>query len=123
MAHEITLAFQQMTEDIKQINVEKEWRTEEGSTPGRKFGDDMALLHTEVSEAFEAFRQWGLEDATEIMYSNTLPKPEGVGSEFADVLIRLIDMADRHGIDLVQEYHRKMAFNRTRPFRHGGKAL
>jgi NTP pyrophosphatase (non-canonical NTP hydrolase) len=112
-------------------------------------------------------------------------KPEGVGSEFADVLIRLVDMADvfgirlsgydhladlrapmsdsrfpvvtfgdhmtwlhreisaavisparlalvlrtlvtiarTYGIDLESEYVRKMAYNRTRPYQHGGRTL
>jgi NTP pyrophosphatase (non-canonical NTP hydrolase) len=100
----------------------------------RLFGDDVALLHTEVSEMYEAFRQWGTEDMTGIESPHSSyvssdgvthfdgpAKPEGVGSEMADVLIRLLDTAERSGVDLRAEYERKMAFNRTRPFRHGGK--
>lgn len=47
------------------------------------------------------------------------PKPESVGSEMADVLIRLLDDAERFGVDLVFEFERKMAYNATRPYRHG----
>lgn len=84
------------------------------------FLEAMALLHTEVSEAVEAWRKWGTDDATDpTIEPNLIHKPEGIGSEFADVLIRLLDDCGRFGIDLEAEYHRKMAYNRTRPYRHG----
>lgn len=50
-------------------------------------------------------------------------KPEGVGSEAADVLIRLLDTCERYGIDLDYEFERKIAFNATRGHRHGNKRL
>lgn len=89
------------------------------------FGDSMALLHSEVSEAFEAYRNWGTADATDYTPRENTPlsKPEGVGSEFADILIRLLSSCDQYGIDLEWEYERKVAFNRTRSHRHGGKRL
>jgi hypothetical protein len=76
-----------------------------------------------VSEALEAWRRWGTDDAThDAEYPDRLnPKPEGVGSEFADIFIRLLDDCDRFGIDLRAEYERKMSYNRTRAYRHGGK--
>jgi NTP pyrophosphatase (non-canonical NTP hydrolase) len=91
------------------------------------FGDRMAMLHSEVSEAVEAYRVWGTDDHTHTPPVSALsygpPKPEGLGSEFADVLIRLLDDCAVYGIDLEAEYERKMAYNRTRSYRHGGKAL
>lgn len=92
----------------------------------RTFGDDIALLHSEVSEAFEAYRVAGnCDDQTrttwEESYEGHPPKPEGVGSEFADVLVRLLDSCERHGINLEAEFVRKMAYNETRGYRHGGK--
>jgi hypothetical protein len=46
---------------------------------------------------------------------------QGVGSEFADVFIRLLDYCARFGVDLEAEYERKMAYNQTRPYRHGNR--
>jgi NTP pyrophosphatase (non-canonical NTP hydrolase) len=155
----------------------------------------MALLHEEIAEAGHAWRDHGLADATYADHPEINPggvavdiiiKPEGVGSEFADILIRLLDdsaryrlglaemhprtardfavvtgeflvdvntlhglvarasmdwpdapslsavnlagllvflelLCERYGIDLEDEYERKMAYNRTRPYRHGGR--
>lgn len=103
----------QMEKEIAEVNRELGWRPNDNT-----FGDDMALIHSEVSEALEAWRRWKHEDATEVT-----GKPEGIGSEFADILIRLIDVADRRGVDLDFEYERKMQYNRTREWRHGGKVL
>lgn len=82
----------------------------------------MALLHEEVSEAGSAWRKHGLDDQTSPIHPSafSVPKPEGVGSEFADILIRLLDDCERFGVHLYTEYERKMEYNRTRPFRHGG---
>lgn len=126
--------LQQMQDEVTAWCERKGWKGE-GSAPVT-FGDTMALLHSEVSEALEAYRDWGLADATKDIRvecygqcqnpdhaSITPGKPEGVGSEFADVLIRLLDDCDRWGVDLAFEYERKMAYNERRPYQHGGRAL
>jgi NTP pyrophosphatase (non-canonical NTP hydrolase) len=116
------MAINQMQHEIWLVNTEKGWYDED--VP---FFTAMALLHSEVSEAVEAYRNWGTADATSKVIDqgehgpDALPKPEGVGSEFADILIRLLDDCERWGIDLAAEYERKIAFNRTREYRHGGK--
>lgn len=116
-----TDVLHQMMEEGYACNVEKGWFDED-----RTFGDDIALLHSEVSEMLEAFRVTGdCEDQTE--ESNVHPdapaKPEGVGAEAADVLVRLLDTCKRRNIDLFAEWRRKMDYNWTRSARHGGKAL
>ena len=168
----------------------------------RSFGDLIALVHSELSEALEAYREHGLKDWRSHTYSDGFKdgvpdymegKPEGVPSELADVVIRVANMAEHYhwaldaapipepeewmefspaksfgdwiglchihasdaliaawmpperftsplvslnlvvrtvqrmaayyGIDLDAAIEAKMAYNRTRPYRHGGKGL
>jgi hypothetical protein len=50
-------------------------------------------------------------------------KPEGFGIEAADVLIRVFDLMGFLGIDIAEMVRIKQAYNETRPYRHGGKAV
>lgn len=52
-----------------------------------------------------------------------LLKPEGELSELADVVIRVMDYCGFHGWDLEAAIMAKHEYNKTRAFRHGGKAL
>jgi NTP pyrophosphatase (non-canonical NTP hydrolase) len=114
-------SLQAMADEVYEIECLLGWQPNDN-----RFGESMALLHSEVSEALEAYRQWGFEDTTRRIVLATgqeVPKPDGVGSELADVLIRLLSSARQYGIDLEAEYERKCAYNRTRTYRHGGKRL
>lgn len=193
MSETQTKTLAQMTAEVVENNTAKGWYENCATFP-----EAMALLHSEVSEALDAWRRWGLKDATGNMdlavTAGRKPvsqaKPEGVGSEFADIFIRLLDdawlfgqinlemeagnvyhlatggsfpanmnklhdlismashtaaagtdsiiplgtrlaavlvflrrLCEIYGIDLVAEYEKKMAFNRTRPYRHGDKRI
>jgi hypothetical protein len=50
-------------------------------------------------------------------------KPEGIPSELADVIIRVAHYCGANGIDLAEAVREKTAYNKTRPFKHGGKVL
>ena len=88
----------------------------------RTFGDACALIHTEVSEAYEAWRIDG-DMAGWVGHGG---KPEGPAAELADVVIRCFDTAvfdcglsAEQFAELVEQ---KIAYNRQRPYKHG-KAL
>ncbi len=107
-----------VTSQIAANNTEKGWYDDK-----IEFLSSMALLHSEVSEAVDAWRVYGTADVTDVWAKpgESLPKPEGVGSEFADIFIRLLDSCYLFEIDLSAEVQRKMNYNATRPHRHGGK--
>lgn len=48
-------------------------------------------------------------------------KPEGFGIELADAIIRIADLAQRHGLHLGHLIRLKTAYNETRPHMHGRK--
>lgn len=76
----------------------------------RNFGEMIALMHSELSEALEAHR-------------NGIPEGEKgcISEEFADVIIRLLDTAQERGIDMEAAINKKMEFNKTRKYKHGKK--
>lgn len=85
----------------------------------RSFGDAIALMHSELSEALEDYRNG--RGLTEIYYEGD--KPCGIPTELADVVIRVFDTCGHLGIDLEAAIQEKMKYNATRPVRHGGKML
>lgn len=80
--------------------------------------EQIALIHSEASEALEAFR-----NNEPISWTDENGKPQGIGSEFADIMIRIGHYAKLLGIDLAFECNRKLEYNLTRGYRHGGKAV
>ena len=79
--------------------------------------EKIALCHSELSEAIEELRDG--HSPTEVYYNST--KPEGFGIELADTVIRIMHICGHHDIDLEEMITSKLAYNKTRPYRHGNK--
>ncbi len=86
----------------------------------RREGELLMLVTSEVAEAFEEIRNG--HAMTETYYSEG-GKMEGVPSELADIVIRVMDLCGYYGVDLEAAIAEKHAYNVTRPFKHGGKKL
>lgn len=133
----------ELAKEIHENAVAHGWWEEE-----RTFGEIVALCHSELSEALEEYRNEkemlycenkyckdengrfrtsliSCQECFEIALSARveLNKPEGIATEMADCIIRILDWCGHEGIDIDQIIKIKMEYNKTRPYRHGGKQL
>lgn len=103
---------------VHEIAKQKGWWDEERSAL-----EIHALIHSEVSEATEEVRNNpGFVDNTNtpaVKFDGA--KPEGHAVELADAVIRIMDYFGEMQWDLERVLAAKIAYNRTRPYRHGGK--
>lgn len=81
-------------------------------------GEKLALIHSEISEALEQCRS-GNHQHPLSQFFTVDEKPEGFAVELADAVIRIADLCGYLGIDLSHAVQAKMAYNATRPYRHG----
>ena len=85
----------------------------------------LLLAVSEICEAQEELRDG--HGLNEIYYKHTsedlhgMVKPEGFPIELADAIIRLLHIGHALGIDLEHVIELKLAYNKTRPDKHGRK--
>ena len=102
-------SIREWQERIFQNNVEHGFYEDD-----RNFGEVLALIHSELSEALEEHRDG--HSPTEIYFKGD--KPEGVPIEMADALIRVLDWFESHNIDAEYAMRIKHNFNVGRPYKH-----
>lgn len=88
----------------------------------RNFGELLMLVVSEASEALEEYRNG--HEVNETYYSKDKQgndKMEGVPSELADIVIRVMDLCGKYNIDLEKVISEKHQYNKSRPFKHGNK--
>jgi NTP pyrophosphatase (non-canonical NTP hydrolase) len=119
-----------LRDEIHQNAINHGWWEEE-----RTFGDIIALCHSELSEALEEYREnkpliWCADYVGEVnciacfkQFGKCRYKPEGIAIELADCIIRILDYCGHKGIDIENAIWIKHEYNKTRPYRHGGKII
>ncbi|MDY6895004.1 MAG: MazG nucleotide pyrophosphohydrolase domain-containing protein [Thermotogota bacterium] len=95
------MEFQSLAMEIHENAKNHGWWDKARSIP-----ELLCLVHSEVSEALEAYRN---EDK------------ENFAEELADIIIRVFDMAVGNGINIQEEVVKKHMVNTQRAYRHGGK--
>lgn len=99
-----------------------EWAIRKG-WDAENIPEKLMLMVTELAEAMEEYRK-GVA-VTAVYYErneeNGAIKPEGIGVELADVVIRILQFCAWHRVPLEELIVEKMAYNETRPYKHGGK--
>lgn len=86
----------------------------------RSLGDQFANFHAELSEAWEEYRAGASLEAIRLDGSGA---PHGFVVELADVFIRIADTLGAYQLEAAfrDALEAKLAYNVTRPRRHGGK--
>ena len=80
------------------------------------FAEKIALMHSELSEALKKNRCRDNE------LNEHCPNFSGIEIEFADVIIRIMDVSSSHGNESGCRHPGQAEFNKSRPHKHGGKA-
>lgn len=84
----------------------------QGFNAQKSFPTDIALMHSELSEALEADRKALMDDK--------LPTYEGRAVELADCVIRILHAQDKHALDSIGALVvMKSLYNLSRPYKHG----
>lgn len=97
------MEFLSLAKEIHENAKEKGWWDKPRDIP-----ELLCLVHSEVSEALEAYRNFDTEEFER---------------ELADIVIRVFDMAVALNIDIQQAVVDKHLYNTTRSFKHGGKRI
>jgi NTP pyrophosphatase (non-canonical NTP hydrolase) len=101
--------FNDLQKELHETAISKGWWNKE-----RNDGELIALMHSELSEALEGLRKGNPQDDRVIGFNN-------VEVEFADTIIRIMDMAQARGLRVAEAIIAKNKANKQREHMHGGK--
>jgi NTP pyrophosphatase (non-canonical NTP hydrolase) len=106
MDDQFIAAWNQVAIEAHQMAVEKGfWEKEPNKA------EKLALIHSEISECLEGVRKDTMDDK--------LPHRKMEAVELADAIIRIMDYDAGFGLNIAEALREKMAYNKTRPYKHG----
>lgn len=85
------------------------WEGDNDNTPSK-----LCLMHSELSEALEAYRAGNPPD-------DKIPEFSGIEAELADVIIRIMDFGKMRNLRIAEAVVAKISYNHSRPYKHGNK--
>ena len=124
------MSIKELVKEIHENAVAHGWWEKDVS-----FGEIIALCHSELSEALEEYRNERPNVYEHCIYCDLdtgngfskdckiQKKPEGVAVELADCVIRIFDYCGKKNINIEEIIKLKHEYNKTRPYKHGGKKI
>ena len=88
----------------------------DGKARENEFPKALANIMAELGEAMDDWREGRPIDVFEY---GLIGKPEGIPIELADVVIGVLSQCGYHGVDLAAAVKAKVAYNMSRPSKHG----
>ena len=119
--------IEKIAKEIHEVNISKGFWDDRDT---KNVGEVLMLCVSELSEALEAHRKnhkCSLNEKVknevdiehiDIVWFETHVK-NTFEDEIADTVIRLLDLSEGFGIDLAWHIKAKLAYNKTRPHKHG----
>lgn len=90
---------------------------DKGFWGNKNIPEKIMLVVTELAEAVEALRRG--ERQKNVVPDSTEWVKDSFEDEIADTFIRLADLCGHMDIDIEWQIKKKMAYNKTRPAKHG----
>lgn len=108
ISHELVVQALNTIAGVCRVEADRWWRNPLTGEllPDRNKGEMFALVHSEISEAFEAMRKDRMDDH--------LPNRSGVEVELADAIIRILDYCSNYNLDIGGAVVEKLLYNRVR---------